>query len=114
MTKCIFCKVARGEAPANLRYEDDEIVAFDDINPKAPVHVLVIPKKHLQSTRDLSEKEDELVGRMIRVAVRVAEKTNILDSGYKIIINTGRDSGQLVDHLHLHLLGGKTLERLEV
>jgi len=114
MAKCIFCQVANGEAPANLRYEDDQIVAFDDINPKAPVHVLIIPKKHIESSLDLAEEEDELVGRMVRVAVRVAEKMKIADSGFKIVINTGRDSGQLIDHLHLHLLGGKTLERLEV
>ncbi len=114
MAKCIFCQVANGEAPANIRYEDDLIIAFDDINPKAPVHVLVIPKKHIESSKELTEREDRLIGQMIRVAVRVAEKTEIADSGFKLVVNTGKDSGQLVDHLHLHLLGGKALERLEV
>jgi len=114
MSKCIFCQIANGEAPANIRYEDEEMVAFDDINPKAPVHVLVVPKDHLDSTLDLSDSDDELVGKMVRVAVDLADKLKIASSGFKIIINTGKDSGQLVDHLHLHLIGGKALERLEV
>lgn len=114
MQGCIFCKIAQGEAPATIRYEDNEIIAFDDINPKAPVHILIVPKEHLESTLDLTDKDDELVGKIIRVAARLAEKMAIANRGYKIIINTGKDAGQLVDHLHCHLLGGKTLERLEV
>jgi histidine triad (HIT) family protein len=114
MADCIFCKIAKGEAPATIRYEDEEVIAFDDINPKAPIHVLIVPREHIESTLDLTSDHDELTGKMIRVAANLAKKMKIADSGYKIIINTGRDSGQLVDHLHLHLLGGKTLERLEV
>lgn len=112
MADCVFCKIAKGEAPATIRYQDDEIIAFDDINPKAPVHVLIVPKDHIESSLDLTSEDDELVGKMTRVAVKIARKEGLTDSGFKMIINTGQDAGQLVDHLHLHLLGGKTLNRL--
>lgn len=112
MADCIFCKIAGGEAPATIRYEDEEVVAFDDINPKAPVHVLVIPREHIESSLDLTADEDELVGKMVRVATRIASKEGIDEDGFKLVINTGKNAGQLVDHLHLHLLGGKTLNRL--
>lgn len=113
MTDCIFCKIANGEAPATIRYEDEELIAFDDINPKAPTHVLIVPRDHIESTLELSPQEDELMGKMIRVAVKIAQKEGVAESGFKLIINTGKDSGQLVDHLHLHLIGGKTFNRLE-
>jgi histidine triad (HIT) family protein len=112
MADCVFCKIAKGEAPATIRYQDEEVIAFDDINPKAPVHVLIVPKDHIESSLDLTSEDDELVGKMTRVAVKIARKEGITDSGFKLIINTGQDAGQLVDHLHLHLLGGKTLNRL--
>jgi len=112
MADCIFCKISNGEAPATIRYEDEEIVAFDDINPKAPIHVLIVSREHIESTLELTANEDELVGKMVRVATSIARKEGIDEEGFKLVINTGKNAGQLVDHLHLHLLGGKTLNRL--
>ena len=114
MSKDIFCKIAEGCAPAKIRYEDDEIVAIDDINPKAPVHILIIPKKHYSSVTELSEADSDLIGKMILVAKKIAIKEGIDKNGYKLIFNVGKEGGQLVPHLHLHLLGGKLLHRLEV
>lgn len=99
---CIFCKIVKGEIPSTKVFENDRIIAFNDINPKARVHVLVLPKKHIESVKHLSESDKELVGELILVAKKIAKDKNL--SGYKIVINVGREGGQLVDHLHLHLL----------
>lgn len=114
MANCIFCKIAKGESPANIRFEDEKIVAFDDINPKAPIHVLIVPKKHVKSINDLPERDTELLGHMIMTAKKLAKELNVSKTGYKLVLNTGKEAGQLVDHLHLHLLGGKLLARMEV
>jgi len=114
MKDCIFCKISQGEAPAKIEYEDDSILAFDDINPKAPIHVLIIPKKHIRSINDLKQGDGELLFKMIFVAKKLAKKLKIAESGYKLIFNVGKEGGQLVSHLHLHLLGGKLLRRLDV
>ena len=91
-------------------YEDDQLVAFKDINPKAPVHILIIPKEHIASVNDLTEINEPLLGQMIIRAKALAVKSKIARSGYKLVLNCGRDAGQLVDHLHLHLLGGGPLD----
>jgi len=114
MSKCIFCKIANGQMPAHIRYEDDEVVAFDDINPKAPFHVLIVPKKHLKNLNDTAKIDQDLLGHLLLIAQKVAEEAKVADNGYKIVINNGKESGQLVDHLHLHLLGGKLLARMAV
>jgi histidine triad (HIT) family protein len=104
---CLFCKIVRGEIPAKLVHESDDCVAFRDIDPKAPVHVLVIPREHVSSlneTRDAS-----MVGRLALVAAEIARKEGIADAGYRTVINTNRDAGQTVFHIHLHLLGGRSL-----
>ena len=104
---CLFCKIVRGEIPAKLVHESDDCVAFRDIDPKAPVHVLVIPREHVSS---LNETRDAaMVGRLALVAADIARKEGIADAGYRTVVNTNRDAGQTVFHLHLHLLGGRSL-----
>lgn len=109
-TDCVFCKIAQKKTPAKIEYEDKEIVAFPDINPKAPVHLLIIPIKHIPTTREIKKEDAELMGKMIIVAKNLAQEKGIAESGYRLIFNTGRNSGQVVDHLHLHLLGGQQLQ----
>jgi len=106
---CLFCKIANHKIPAKIVYEDEELIAFDDIAPKAPVHILVIPKKHIDSVTDLKEEDAPLAGRLLIKAAEIAKNKGIVDSGFRIIFNTGKHSGQEVDHIHLHLLGGKPL-----
>lgn len=99
---CIFCKIAKGELPSEKVLETESLVAFNDINPKAKVHVLIIPKKHIESIKHLAELDKSLVGEMVLVAKKIAEEKNL--TGYKLVFNVGREGGQIVDHLHLHLL----------
>jgi histidine triad (HIT) family protein len=99
---CIFCKIAKGEIDSAKVFENDELVAFDDINPKAKTHILIIPKKHIESIKHLEEADKELIGELFLVAKKIAEEKNL--QGYKLVINVGREGGQIVDHLHLHLL----------
>ena len=106
---CIFCQIVDGKLPSDIVYQDDEVLAFRDINPRAPVHLLIIPKKHIASLNQLTEKEMPLIGRMVSVASKLAEREGIYESGYRLVINCGKEGGQLVPHLHLHLLGGKQL-----
>lgn len=108
---CIFCKIVQKEIPARIVYEDEAILAFDDVNPIAPVHVLVIPKRHIESVNELSESpEDErLAGRIILTAKEIAQRIGIAGGGYKLLLRVGRDGGQEVQHIHLHLLGGGRL-----
>ena len=105
---CIFCKIIKGEIPSNKVYEDDEILAFNDINPAAPIHVLVIPKKHITSLAEMEDGDEKLVGKIYKVINKIAEELK-LDNGFRIVNNCGEDGGQEVMHLHFHLLGGKKL-----
>ncbi len=102
---CIFCKIAKGEIPAAKVYEDDEVFAFKDINPKAPVHFLIIPKKHLASLAHADAGDAALLGKMLALAPRLAREQGA-ENGFRVVINTGRDGGQEVAHLHMHILGG--------
>ena len=102
---CIFCKIANKEIPKDFVYEDEKIMIFEDINPKAPVHLLIIPKKHIASVDHLGIEDKTLMGEIILTAQKLAKEENL--KGYKLIINVGRKAGQIVDHLHLHLLSGK-------
>ncbi|GAB4252969.1 MAG: histidine triad nucleotide-binding protein [Thermoleophilia bacterium] len=111
MEDCIFCKILRGEIPADKVLENEDFIAIRDINPKAPVHVLVIPREHVPSLAAISHWDDDLSGRMLRVATEVAELTGIRETGYRVVSNAGPDAGQEVDHLHVHVLGGKPLGR---
>lgn len=106
---CIFCKVARREIPANIVLESDDAVAFHDIHPGAPTHVLVIPKKHIESLAHLTEADAELVGKLLVMARKVAETTGIAESGFRTVVNVGPDAGQTVSHLHVHVLGGRAM-----
>lgn len=107
MDDCLFCKIIKGEIPTNKAYEDDEVIAFHDLNPQAPVHLLVIPKKHIPTVGDLEDIDVVVVGNMIKVAKELAKENEITGSGFRLIFNNNRDAGQEVFHLHLHLLGGR-------
>lgn len=105
---CIFCKISAGEIPAEIRYEDDLIIAFNDIQPVTPIHVLIIPKKHIASLNDLTESDFDLMGHLMLKVKEIAQIVGA-KNGYRLITNTGADSGQIVHHLHFHLLGGAHL-----
>ena len=109
MTDCVFCKIVAGEIPSEIVYQDEEIVAFRDINPLAPTHVLLIPRAHIPSLAHLTDAETPLIGRMVKVASELAEKEGVAESGYRLVINSGEQGGQIVPHLHMHLLGGRRL-----
>jgi len=106
---CIFCKIAAGEIPSDFVHKDDEILAFRDIQPLAPTHILIIPKKHIASLVDLDDSDLPLTARMVKVANDLARKEGIAEKGYRLVINTGKDGTQIVQHLHLHLIGGRQL-----
>lgn len=110
MTDTIFGKIARGEIPTDFLYEDDEVVAFRDLSPQAPTHVLVIPRKPIPSLNELDQGDAELVGKLFLVAKRLAEQEGIAESGYRTVINCQAGAGQTVFHLHLHLLGGRPMQ----
>lgn len=106
---CIFCQIIAGEIPSNIVYQDEKIIAFPDINPLAPIHLLIIPKKHIPSLVQVSEDESSLIGEMVNTANQLARREGISESGYRLVINCGKEGGQGVAHLHLHLLGGRQL-----
>ncbi|MGD2158809.1 MAG: histidine triad nucleotide-binding protein [Anaerolineales bacterium] len=106
---CIFCKIINGEIPSDQVFQDDQVVAFHDINPVAPTHILIVPKLHIASVNDLTTEHESLVGHMFVVASKLAEKQGITQDGYRLIINTGPHAGQVVFHLHLHLIGGQKM-----
>lgn len=112
--KCIFCQIVNKEIPAQIVYEDKEILCFKDIQPKAKFHLLIIPKKHFASLNEMSEKEKGLMGEMFWRIKMLAKEFNIAESSYKIVINSGKDAGQVVDHLHLHLLSGEELKNFAI
>ncbi len=109
MSECIFCKIAEGEIPAEVVYEDQEVVAFRDLNPQAPTHVLVIPRRHIPTTNDLTEEDAPLVGRLYLAAKEIATAEGIAETGYRTVINCNAGAGQTVFHIHLHLLGGRPM-----
>lgn len=109
MTDCLFCKMVSGEIQPDVVYEDDEVLAFRDVNPQAPVHVLVIPKRHIATTNDLQPEDAALVGKLSLTAKEIAAKEGIDERGYRTLINCNREAGQSVFHLHLHVLGGRAM-----
>ena len=109
MDDCIFCKIIRKEIPSDIVYEDDNIVAFRDINPVAPIHVLVIPKKHIEAITELKKEDEAIVGKIFSAINLVAEKEGVKESGFRVIANCGEDGGQEVKHLHFHVIGGTKL-----
>jgi len=108
--ECIFCRIVAGEVPGDIVYQDEDFLAFRDILPKAPIHVLIIPKTHITSAAELTEGQQTLAGRLIIIAKNLAEKEGIAKKGYRLVINCGPEGGQVVPHLHLHLIGGRKLD----
>ena len=106
---CLFCAIASGDQPANILFEDDRCVAFHDVNPQAPKHILVIPREHMDSLNDASRNDEALLGYLLRIGARLANQLGIAEDGFRVVINTGRNAGQSVDHLHVHILGGRHL-----
>ena len=109
MEDCIFCKIINGQVPAEKVYEDDEILAFKDIQPAAPIHVLIIPKKHIATLMDIEEDDGNLMGKIIQTSKKIAKQLGIEEKGFRLIANCGPDSGQEVMHIHFHLLAGRIM-----
>jgi histidine triad (HIT) family protein len=106
---CLFCRIASGEIPASKVYEDADVLAFGDINPQAPLHVLIIPKRHIATTNDLAESDQALVGQLVRRAAAIAAEKGYADRGYRTVFNCNAEAGQTVFHIHLHVLGGRAM-----
>ncbi len=109
MDNCIFCNIVRGLAPAKILHQDDEVTAFYDSHPITPVHVLIVPNRHIVSVNQLEAKDENMLGHMVMVARALAITLNLKESGYRLVFNTGPDAGQSVNHLHLHLIGGRRM-----
>ena len=109
MADCLFCKIIDRQIPASIVYEDDRVLAFNDINPQAPTHVLVVPKRHIASLDELAAGDDQIVGEVVRRAAAIARERGITASGFRTVFNTNREAGQTVFHIHLHLLGGRAM-----
>lgn len=109
MEDCVFCKIIKGEIPSTKVYEDEEILAFKDINPVTPVHILVIPKKHIESLNEVELEHQMLIGKIFTVIKKIAKDQGVAENGYRVIANCGEDGGQEVKHLHFHILGGKKM-----
>ena len=107
MSDCLFCKIINREIPADIVYEDDLVLAFSDINPQAPNHILIIPKKHIAKVSDLKEEDAHLIAQMVMAANKIVEEEGLTDKGYRIVLNCGKDAGQEVFHIHMHLLSGR-------
>ena len=107
--ECIFCKIARKEVPTEPVYEDHDLLAFDDIHPVAPVHVLIVPKEHMVNLNDAGKNDVPVLGKALRLAAKIADERGIAESGYRVVVNNGEQGGQVVPHLHFHLVGGRPL-----
>ncbi len=110
MTDCIFCKIVNGEIPGDRVYEDDRVIAINDINPQAPVHILILPKSHIKSVMEIDSDNEDILSHIFKVACRLAAEKGIDRKGFRIVNNCGEEGGQTVDHLHFHLLGGRFME----
>jgi histidine triad (HIT) family protein len=109
MSDCIFCKIVAGEIPAETVYQDDEMIAFNDISPKAPVHILVVPRDHIPTLNEPGSEHEGLLGRMMLRAAQIAKEKEVAEDGYRVLVNCNSDGGQVVFHLHMHLIGGRSL-----
>jgi histidine triad (HIT) family protein len=109
MAECLFCKIIKREIPASVVYEDDRVIAFNDINPQAPTHVLVVPKRHIETLNDLQGNDDPLVGEIVRRGAAIAKERGIDATGFRTVFNTNRGAGQTVFHIHLHVIGGRPM-----
>lgn len=109
MEDCIFCKIAAGDIPADKVYEDEEVVAFRDLNPQAPTHVLVVPRKHIATINDLEPEDEAVIGRMYGAVREIAQREGFAEAGYRTVVNCNEAGGQVVFHIHMHLLGGRMM-----
>ena len=109
MSDCIFCKIVSGDIPSTKIYEDEQVIAFRDINPQAPTHILVVPKRHIPGVNELAEQDEALVGHVYGVIARLVRELGIAETGYRVVVNSGADGQQSVPHLHFHVLGGRLL-----
>ena len=109
MNECLFCKIVRHEIPASIEFEDDRVLAFNDVNPQAPTHVLIVPKRHIATLNELSVEDDQLLGEIVRRSALIAKARGISAGGFRTVFNTNREAGQSVFHVHLHLLGGRSM-----
>jgi histidine triad (HIT) family protein len=109
MSECLFCKIRDGEIPAEIVYEDNDVLAFNDVNPQAPVHVLIIPKKHISTVNDVDSHDAPTIGNMLLAAKKIAKQREISADGYRLVVNCNQNAGQTVFHIHLHLLGGRRM-----
>ncbi|MDK2800091.1 MAG: histidine triad family protein [Clostridiales bacterium] len=109
MPDCIFCKIVSKEIPASIIYENDKVVAFKDINPVAPVHILIVPKQHISSVLEIEESDTDVIHHIFMICKKLAKDLGITENGFRIVNNCGHDGGQTVDHIHFHVLGGRTL-----
>ncbi len=107
--ECLFCRIISGEIPSEVVYQDDEFLAFKDIHPQAPTHILIIPKIHFDSLVEISDQQEKLMGRLVIIAKKLAKKEGLAKNGYRLVLNCGAEGGQVVPHLHLHLIGGRKL-----
>ncbi len=107
--ECLFCRIISREIPSDVVYQDDEFLAFKDIHPQAPTHILIIPKTHFDSLVEISDQQEKLMGRLVIIAKKLAEKEGLAKNGYRLVLNCGAEGGQVVPHLHLHLIGGRKL-----
>lgn len=108
-SNCIFCRIIAGQIPSNKVYEDDQALAFRDLNPQAPTHILLIPKKHIASLSEASAEDQALLGHLMCAAPRIARQEGIADNGFRVVVNNGADAGQSVEHIHLHVMGGRPM-----
>lgn len=109
MTDCLFCKIRDGEIPAETVYENDDILAFKDVNPHAPTHILIVPRKHISTINDLQDSDAAIMGKMMLAAQDIASAEGLAEAGYRLVINTNADAGQTVFHIHMHLMGGRNM-----
>ena len=109
MEDCIFCKIIRKEIPSEIVYEDEKVIAFKDVNPAAPIHILVVPKKHIETLLDVKDEDSELISYIYQIINKIAKDEGFAENGFRVIVNCGKDSGQEVMHIHFHVLGGKKL-----
>lgn len=109
MEDCIFCKIIKKEIPSTIIYEDDKVIAFNDVNPAAPIHILVVPKKHIETLLEVSDEDNELISYVYQIINKIAKEKGFANNGFRVIVNCGKDSGQEVMHIHFHVLGGKKL-----
>ncbi len=109
MTDCLFCKIRNGDIPCDIVFENDEVLAFNDVNPQAPLHVLIIPKKHISTVNDIDDSDEAIMGNLFSAAKTIAAQQELSDDGYRLVVNCNEKAGQTVFHIHMHLLGGRDM-----